>query len=99
MYLLGTILSAYLDFEDRFALVEIKRSALDTVRLTTQSMIGCFTKPDIRKLCPSLNVSSIEGALRKLMASGELKREGKGETPTTLSICEKIKINFFGENL
>lgn len=78
-YLLGTILSAYRDFEDRFALVETKRSALDTVRLAAQSKIGAFNKQDIRELCPSLSISSIEGALRKLVASGELKREGKGK--------------------
>lgn len=78
-YLLGTILSAYRDFEDRFALVETKRSALDMVRLATRSKIGRFTKQDIRELCPSLSVSSIEGALRKLVFSGELKREGKGK--------------------
>lgn len=78
-YLLGTILSAYRDFEDRFELVEIKRPALDTVRLATRSKIGSFTKQDIRELCPSLSVSSIEGALRKLVSSGELKREGKGK--------------------
>ena len=35
---------------------------------------------DIRELCPSLSVSSIEGALRKLVASGELKREGRGKS-------------------
>lgn len=78
-YLLGTILSAYRDFEDRFALVETKRSALDMVRLAAQSKIGAFNKQDIRELCPSLSVSSIEGALRKLVASGELKREDKGK--------------------
>lgn len=78
-YLLGTILAAYRDFEDRFALVETKRPALDTVRLASQNKIGSFTKQDIRELCPSLSVSSIEGALRKLVASGELKREGKGK--------------------
>ena len=78
-YLLGTILAAYKDFEDRFALVETKRSALDTVRLATQNKIGRFTKQDIRELCPSLSISSIEGALRKMVASGELKREGNGK--------------------
>ena len=79
-YLLGTILAAYRDFEDRFALVEIKRSALDTVRLATKNKIGRFTKQDIRELCPSLSVSSVEGALRKLVATGELKREGSGKS-------------------
>ena len=78
-YLLGTILSAYKDFEDRFALVETKLSALETVRRATMEKIGRFTKQDIRELCPSLSISSIEGALRKLVAAGELKREGAGK--------------------
>ena len=78
-YLLGTILAAYRDFEDRFALVEVKRPALDMVRLATQYKIGRFTKQDIRELCPSLSISSIEGSLRKLVDSGEIKREGKGK--------------------
>ena len=78
-YLLGTILAAYRDFEDRFALVETKRSALETVRLATQLKIGRFTKQDIRELCPSLSLSSLEGALRKMVDSGELRREGNGK--------------------
>lgn len=78
-YLLGIILSAYRDFEDRFSLVEQKKPALETVRQATLSKIGRFSKQDIRELCPALSVSSIEGALRKLVASGELKREGNGK--------------------
>ena len=78
-YLLGTIIAAYRDFEDRFALVETKRPALDTVRLAVQNKIGRFTKQDIRELCPSLSLSSVEGALRKLVELGELKREGSGK--------------------
>ena len=78
-YLLSMILGACRDFEDRFALVEIKRSALDTVRLAAQNKIGRFTKQDIRELCPSLSVSSIEGALRKMVEFGELRRQGNGK--------------------
>ena len=78
-YLLGIILSAYRDFEERFSLVEQKKPALETVRQVTLSKIGRFSKQDIRELCPALSVSSIEGALRKLVASGELKREGNGK--------------------
>ncbi|WP_281071196.1 Fic family protein [Succinivibrio dextrinosolvens] len=78
-YLLGTILSAYKDFEDRYSLVEIKRSALDMVRLASMNKIGRFSKQDIRELCPSLSISSVEGALRKLVDSGELNREGLGK--------------------
>ena len=78
-YLLGIVLSAYRDFEERFALVEKKQPALEMVRQATLHKIGRFAKQDIRELCPSLSVSSVEGALRKLVASGELAREGSGK--------------------
>lgn len=78
-YLLGTILAAYKDFEDRFSIVEEKIPAIDMVRKATLNKIGRFTKQDIRELCPTLSVSSIEGALRKLVKTGELKREGSGK--------------------
>lgn len=77
-YLLGTILAAYKDFEDRFSLVETKLSALEMVNRATMNKIGRFTKQDIREFCPTLSISSIEGALRKLVASQEIKREGIG---------------------
>lgn len=79
-YLLGIILAAYKDFEDRFSIVETKLPAIDMVRKATQNKIGRFRKQDIRELCPSLSLSSIEGALRKLVKSGELAREGAGKS-------------------
>ena len=79
-YLLGTILAAYKDFGERFSLVEDKKPALETVRLATQNKIGRFTKQDIRDLCPSLSISSIEGSLRKLVELGEIRREGIGKS-------------------
>ena len=78
-YLLGTILAAYKDFGDRFSLVEEKKPALEIVRMATVNKIGRFTKQDIRELCPSLSISSIEGALRTLVNNGELIREGSGK--------------------
>lgn len=78
-YLLGTILAAYKDFADRFSIVEEKLPAIEMVRMAIQNRIGRFTKQDIREQCPSLSLSSIEGALRKMVASGELKREGAGK--------------------
>ena len=80
-YLLGTILSAYRDFADRFAIVENRRSAFALVRMAAQHQLGRFTHQDIREQCPSLSISSIESALRKMVASGELKREGAGKIP------------------
>lgn len=79
-YLLGTILAAYKDFGERFAIIEEKLPAVDMVRKATLNRIGRFTKQDIREQCPSLSLSSVEGALRKLVAAGELKREGAGKS-------------------
>ena len=79
-YFLGIVLAAYKDFEDRFSIVEEKLPAIDMVRKATLNKIGRFTKQDIRELCPSLSISSIEGSLRKMVSSGELKREGSGKS-------------------
>ena len=64
---------------DRICVVETKLPAIDMVRKAAQNKIGRFNKQDIRELCPSLSISSIEGSLRKLVKSGELKREGAGK--------------------
>ena len=79
-YLLGTFLSAYKDFEDRFALVEGKISAEEKVRRATKYKIGHFTKQDIIELCPTLSISSVELSLRRLVELGELKRGGRGKS-------------------
>lgn len=78
-YILGTILAAYKDFSDRFSIIEEKLPAVDMVRKATQNIIGKFTKQDIRELCPSLSISSVEGSLRKMVSAGELKRAGAGK--------------------
>lgn len=79
-YLLGIILSAYKDFEDRMEIVEPKLSAKEMVRKAVLQKIGYFTKQDIRELCPSLSISSIEGGLRKLVSEGTIRREGQGKS-------------------
>ncbi len=86
-YLLSTILAAYKDFSDRFEIVAEKLPAVDVVRKATQNKIGRFTKQEIRELCPALSLSSVEGALRKLVASGELKREGTGKNTCYYRLC------------
>lgn len=78
-YLLGTILAAYKDFEDRFSLVETNLPALEMVRQASMYKIGRFNKQDIRELCPTLSNSSIEKAFRDLIALGEIQKEGKGK--------------------
>ena len=79
-YLLGVVLSAYNDLDERVSLIQAKLSAFELVRRAVFTKIGRFTKQDIRELCPSLSLSSVEGGLRKLVSSGELKREGSGKS-------------------
>lgn len=78
-YILGTILAAYKDFAQRIELIEPKLSAIEMVQRASKIKIGRFNKQDIRELCPTISDSSIEGALRKLVATGELKKEGRGK--------------------
>lgn len=35
-------------------------------------------KQDIRELCPSLSLSSVEASLRKMVELGEIRREAQG---------------------
>lgn len=78
-YILRIILAAYKDFEVRYEIVEGKQSALDMVRKATKTRIGKFTKQNIRELCPSISISSVEGSLRTLFKEGELLKGGTGK--------------------
>ena len=79
-YLLSTIISAYRDFEDRMELIAEKLPAIDMVRKAVQSQIGKITKTQICELCPSLSASSVEVVLKKLVANGELIKQGAGRS-------------------
>ncbi len=78
-YILGTILSAYRDFEERVTVVEGNVSALDLVRNAVNNKIGKFTKSDIMEYVPSIGKSSVENALKVLIQEGVIGREGKGK--------------------
>lgn len=79
-YILGTVLSAYRDFGDRFEIVSKGKSSLDTVRLAIQNIIGKFTKKDVVSICPSLAKSTVELALKDLASLGEIERHGTGKS-------------------
>ena len=63
-------------------IIEEKLPALEVVRKATKNKNkkGKFSKQDIRELCPSLSISSIEGSLRTLVKEGDLMRGGSGKT-------------------
>ena len=78
-YILGTVLSAYRDFEQRVILVEDKTSAIDLVRNAVNNTIGKFTKSDIMELVPSVGKTSVENSLKILIEEGVIGRDGKGK--------------------
>lgn len=77
-YLLGIILSAYRDFEERVDLYDLKPSALDQVKRAVEMKLGKFTKSDIMELCPSISRASVENSLSRLVEEKYIERHGKG---------------------
>ena len=77
-YLLGTIVAAYRDFEERVNMLGKKVSARDMVEKAIRSKIGKFTKNDIMELCPEIGRGSVENSLKALCEAGIIKKEGQG---------------------
>ena len=76
-YLLGTIIAAYRDFDDRIRIVS--PTSLETVKNAIESKLGKFTKKDILELCPSLSASTVERHLKRLTAEGYISKHGAGK--------------------
>ena len=76
---MGTVLAVYKEFEECFAIIGAKLPAIEMVRKAAENKIGKFSKQDIRELCPSLSISSIENSLRTLVKEGDLMRGGSGK--------------------
>ena len=79
-YLLGTILAAYRDFEERVNIVSEKMSAFEMVEKAVKSKLGKFTKSDIMELCPEIGRASVENALKKLCEDGIIEKHGGGRS-------------------
>lgn len=80
-YMLSIILSCYRDFESRITLANeagVRSNAYDIVKTYAMNQIGTFTKKEALASCPSLGSSSVEAALKKLVADGTLTKIGAG---------------------
>jgi Fic family protein len=75
-YMLGVILAAYRDFEDRVNIVGKKLSAKEMVIKAINLKIGKFTKSDIVEMCPEIGRGSVENALKELTQEGKIERHG-----------------------
>lgn len=78
-YLLGTIISAYRDFEERMDIVSDKLPAYDMVKKAISTRIGKFTKSEILAMCPNISASSVEASIKKLVEAGILSKQGAGK--------------------
>jgi Fic family protein len=79
-YLLGTVVAAYRDFEDRVNLVRKKISAKEMVISAINQKLGKFTKNDIQEYCPEIGIKSIERALKELCDEKVIIKEGTGRS-------------------
>ena len=79
-YILGTIASAYKDFETRVSLVSNVENTEDMVRRAVVSKIGKFTKADIHELIPSVKEKSLERYIKILCDAKEIEKHGQGKS-------------------
>ncbi len=77
-YILGIILSAYRDFEERLQIVSSKKTAKEMVREVFSIKLGKITKSDIMEMCPNLSRSAVEKALRELVSEKYILKQGSG---------------------
>lgn len=77
-YVLGIILAAYRDFEERMNLVDDKLPAIEQVHNAVLQKIGKFTKSEIMELVP-IGKASVENSLKKLTEQGVIERHGSGK--------------------
>lgn len=79
-YMLGVVLGAYTDFEDRVIATGIKNlSKKEQVRRVFETPLGKITKSQIKTLCPNVSEAMIEKTLKELQNEGYIIRHGGGK--------------------
>ncbi len=77
-YMLGIILKAYRDFEERVQIVaENKLSAIEQIQNVINTIFGKFYKKDLIALCPNLSETTIERALKQLVDNKQITKYGE----------------------
>ena len=80
-YMLGIILSCYREFDNRVKVARdsgTRSTSYDIVKIYVEERIGKFSKQEVLTGCPSLGSSSVESALKKLVADSVLIKIGAG---------------------
>lgn len=80
-YFLGTILSAYREFEQKAGNIKSIRGAKsEIITQAIESQIGEFAVSDIEKLCPGVSRDMVRVVFRQLQKEGKIKCLGKGQS-------------------
>ena len=78
-YMLGAILAAYREFEERVSVVaDSKLTKAERVEAVLRDSIGKVAKRDIAVACPDISQTTIERALSDLLAGGRIEKVGAG---------------------
>lgn len=79
-YMLGIILNAYREFENRInCVVKEKLNKSERIKRVFVHRQGKIKKADIAEACPDISISMIERTLKNLLDNGEIIRIGFGK--------------------
>ena len=80
-YLLGIVVKAYNEFEDRVEHLHYRKmSKPDRIKALIEKTPGKITKREIVQACPDISVTTIERTLAELAASGFIDKVGVGRS-------------------
>jgi Fic family protein len=78
-YMLGIILNAYREFENRLKdVLDKKLSKSDRVKQIFDQKLGLIKKSDITELCPDISAAMIERTLKQMLDDDIIERIGFG---------------------
>lgn len=86
-YMLGIILKAYAECDDRFKLIGKKQlTSADRVLIVMQKSLAPLSKKDIAILCPDISQRTVERALKELQDNGKIEQLGNGRATKYVKI-------------
>ena len=86
-YMLGVLLKAYEECDDRFNLIgNEKLTSHERVLSVVQKSLDPLSKKDIMILCPDISQRTIERALKELHDNNKIKQIGSGRSTKYVKI-------------
>lgn len=77
-YMLGIVVAAYREFENRTALIVNTNSKPDRIKEIIKNRIGPITKTEIMKECPDISQVTVQRTLNTLLKSEQIVKIGGG---------------------